>query len=359
MRLSGFKVRRLNSVLGWCLCLVLIILLNAIAAETMRPGDVGAAQSSTGDRPPVIQTFKAEPGADGAWLYTFVVKRADKVQIIESGNIIREIDNPTLATLKGTVKGLPDSSIKTDESGNFMAVLLAGNQGGSVKAELTLSLAAEITQAGLPAGSTDNRTPARTPKWLDQYSTPTASITSTITRNQPNFYKCPNNCAFCLKPADAASLGFTQRCSPERCYYSPDDRQSWYCYSEPEGYCCANGVVSQSTKGECAKIGGYWSTSQAEALRVCQPLGWCCANGNLYQGTKDQCAQMGGSYWSTSQAETMANCRQAAACWCCLRGQVYQTTKDQCAQSGGGCYNSQSEAAAACYQTPLRTPTFR
>lgn len=363
MRSSGFGwLRSMNGVIGLCLYLALIGLIIAVAAGPMMPSGTAQAQSLTDGKPPDIQVFKAEPmvlnAADSAAVYTFKVKRAAKVQIIEAGNGIKEINNPTLATLNGTANGLPAGSIPTDASGKFITILMASNEGGSVKAELTLSLAANLMPAGL-SGPTDNKTGQRTPKWLDQYSTAVSSIPTTTTHNQPNFFKCPNNCAYCLKPEEAAGLGFTQKCSDQRCYYSPDDKQSWYCYSEPVGWCCANGKVDQTTKGECTKIGGYWSTNQNEAIQACQPTGYCCLNGQVYYpATEAQCAQAGGSYWSTSQAQVMERC-QPPTCWCCLKGQVYDTSQAQCSQSGGACYSTQSQAAAACRQEIPRTPTLR
>jgi len=328
----------------------------------MMPDDVYSAESSTAGKPPVIQVFKANPmqldTADSAAVYTFKVKRAKNVQITEAGNEIKNISNPSGATLNGTATGSPASAIPTDASGNFVAVIIASNDNGSAQAELTLSLAKELLSVGPPAGTTDNQTEQRTPRWLGQYLTPRTSTPSTpTTHNEPIFFKCPSNCAYCLKPGEAASLGYTTKCSDERCYFSPDDQQNWYCYSEPEGWCCANGKVYQSTKSQCIKIGGYWSAYQAEAIEACQPKGYCCLNGQVYYpSTQAQCVQMGGSYWSTNQAQVMERC-QPPTCWCCLKGQVYQATQAQCTQSGGACYATQSQAAAGCRQ-PGQGETF-
>ena len=384
MRLSGFRwVRSMNSILGLCLCLVLVGLVTAGAivytnrsctgemlpgvqvcqAEPLQQNEVDYTPSAIGGNEPVIQVFKADPmeldAADSAAVYTFKVKRATNVQINEAGTNIKNISNPSGATLQGTVTGLPAAAIQTDDSGKFITSLMASNDNGSVKAELTLSLAQKLLPSGLPAGSTDNQTEQRTPKWLDQYSTPGTSAPSTTKHNEPDFFKCPDSCKYCLKPGEAANLGYAKKCSNERCYYSPDDQQNWYCYSEPEGWCCADGRVGQTTKGECAKIGGYWSAYQAEAIEACQPKGYCCWNGQVYYpATQAQCVQMGGSYWSINQAQTMERC-QPPTCWCCLKGQVYQTTQAQCTQSGGACYTTQSQAAAGCRETIYQTPSYR
>ena len=386
MKLSGFRwVSSMKSILGVCLCLVLVGLVTAGAivytnrsytggmlpnvqvckAEPLQQNDVDYTPSAIGGNEPVIQVFKADPmeldAADSAAVYTFKVKRATNVQINEAGTNIKNISNPSGATLQGTATGLPAAAIQTDDSGKFITIIMASNEYGSDKAELTLSLAANLIPAG-QSGPTDNQTEQRTPKWLDQYSTPVTSTPSTTTHNEPDFFKCPSSCAYCLKPGEAANLGYAKKCSDERCYYSPDDQQNWYCYSEPEGWCCADGKVGQTTKGECTKIGGYWSAYQAEAIEACQPKGYCCWNGEVYYpATQAQCVQMGGSYWSTNQAQTMERC-QPPTCWCCLKGEVYQTTQARCTQSGGACYTTQSQAAAGCrYQgeTIYQTPSYR
>ncbi|MBM4445731.1 MAG: hypothetical protein FJ023_00015 [Chloroflexi bacterium] len=415
MKLSGFRwVRSMNSILGLCLCLVLIGLTTAGAivytnrsytgrmlpdvqvckAEPLQQNEADYTSTAIDGNGPVIQVFKADPmeldTPTSAAVYTFKVRRATNVVINEAGTNIKNISNPSGAALNGTADGLPASAITTDDSGKFITILMASNEYGSDTAELTLSLAANLIPAG-QSGPTDNQTEQRTPKWLDQYSTPGTSPPSITTRNRPDFFKCPSNCAYCLKPGEAANLGFTQKCSDARCYYSPDDQQNWYCYSEPEGWCCANEKVSQTTKRECTQIGGFWSTFQAEAIEFCQPKGYCCLNGQIYYpSTQAQCVQMGGSNWSTNRAQTMERCQpmgyccrdgqvytatqaqctqvggsywstnqaqvtercQPPTCWCCLKSQVYQTTQAQCTQTGGACYATQSQAAAACRQTP-------
>jgi len=425
MRLSGFRwVHRMNSPLGLCLCLVLIGLTTAGAvvytnqscsgrtlpgvqvcqAEPLQQNEVDYALSAIAGDKPVIQVFKANPmvldTATSTAVYTFKVKRAINVVINEAGTNIKNIINPSGATLSGTATGLPASAIPMDATGEFITSLIASNDNGSVQAELTLSLAKELLPEGPPAGQsgeTGRQTGDNKSKWLDQLpiSLPSKSIQSYINKNEPNFFKCPSGCENCLKPGDAASLGFTQKCSEERCYYSPDGQQSWYCYKPTPGWCCANGKVNPSTKAECDKLGGYWSTSQNDAIEACQPKGFCCLNGQLYYpSTQAQCNQTGGSYWSTNQAQTMERCQppgyccrdgqvytatqaqcnqtggsywstnqaqtaercRPQTCWCCLKGQVYQTTQAQCSQSGGACYSTESQATAGCRQTTPTTP---
>jgi hypothetical protein len=375
MRYPGFGWgRRTNRILGLCLCLVLITLINAGAiaytqhnyadgmltdsrvcrAEPLQGSEADYPPSAVGGSLPVIQMFKAKPmvldTADSAAAYGFKVTHAAKVQIVEAGTVIKEIDNPTLATLKGGATGLPASAIMADESGNFITVLIASNNAGSVNKVLALSLSPNLLPAGLPSGqsgATDNQTEPRSPKWLAQYSGPLTSVPSAGPKpgSEPEFFKCPSGCEYCLQPGDAASGGFNQRCSEERCYYSPDNQQSWYCYKPAPGWCCTNGNVIQNTKDECTKIGGFWSTSQAEALQRCQPLGYCCMNGNIYQATVSQCSQAGGTYYD-NVIEAKERCQPP--CWCCLRGQVFQTSQTACLQSGGNCYASQAQALEYC-----------
>ena len=348
MRLSGSGwVHSMNSPLRWCLCLVLVCLICLISIAATG----GTAGSSAKGPLPKIEQFKADPMVledNQAALYTFVVKHATKIQVIEAGNTIKEVNNPTSATLKGTVKGLSADAIQTGDSPTFDTILLASNESGNQERTLTLSFANVLQPTGLPAGSTDSKTEPRSPKWLAQYSSPFTSTPSTSPKlgSEPVFFKCPGSCEYCLKPEDAAGRGFTQRCAEERCYYSPDDQQNWYCYSEPEGWCCRDTKVSQATKTQCAQAGGsYWSTNQAEAMRACQPIGWCCRDGQIAQATKDQCAQAGGSYWSTNQAEAMRACQRTY--WCCSNGKIYTTT-----QPTEGCYTNLAAAQRACERPP-------
>lgn len=384
MKLSGFRwVRSMNSVFGLCLCLVLIGLTTAGAvvytnrsysggmlpdvqvcqAEPLQQNEVDYTSAAVGGNGPVIQVFKAEPmeldTADSTAVYTFKVKLATNVQINEAGTNIRDINNPSGATLQGDVTGLPAGAIPTDDSGKFACTIVASNEFGTDTKALELSLAKELLPGVPPPESTANQTKNKS-RWLEQTGIQTTlpPATSTTNPNEPEFFKCPENCKYCLQPGDAASLGFTQRCSDQRCFYDTDNKRSWYCYSEPEGWCCANQQVSQTTRSRCTQIGGYWSLNQYEAQQACQPKGYCCYNGQVYGPvTKEECALRGGSYWSTSQAEVMQYCTPPS-CWCCLKGQVYQTDQARCIQSGGACYASESQAAAACYETPIRPPTY-
>jgi hypothetical protein len=430
MRLSGFGwVNSKKSLLRLCLCLVLVGVITAGAvaftamsstgeklptvqmcqAAPLQQNEAGYAPSAIAGNKPSIDVFKATPMVldtpSSAAVYTFKVKNATNVQINEAGANIKTISNPSGAALQGTATGLPASAIATDDSGKFITVLTASNDNGSDQAELTLSLSEKLLASRLPAGQseeTGNQNSKYKPTWGPLiYHPVTPNPTTTTTLNEPKFFECPSDCDHCLRPDEAASQGFGQRCSEERCYYSPDNQQNWYCYKPTPGWCCANGNVFQSIKGECNKMGGFWSTSQAEALQACQPKGFCCVNGQVYYPyTESQCAQMGGSYWSTNQAQVMErcqpetcwcclpyggtstyvvggtvrqmpaaqciqqggtcyateaqaieHCRQSPTCWCCAYGKVYQSTQAQCAQSGGTCYSSYEQAQQYCRQS--------
>ena len=344
MRLSGFGwVHSMNSPIRLCLCLVLVCLMTT-----------GATGHTAGK--PYIKLFKADPLVlnDGdAALYTFVVKNATEVVVTEAGDIIKEISNPTSATLKGTAQGNTTYAIRTGNSNTFTAVLIAKNDSGEAIQEITLSFATELPPKSaslIPPVSYTLSDPPRSPHWLEPSSLPplTQPTPSTTTRNEPEFFECPGRCPYCLTPGEAASLGFTQRCSDELCYHSPDKNQKWYCYSEPEGWCCKDTQVSQATKTECTHVGGDWYANETHARQACQPMCWCCAGGQVGQVPQAQCLQMGGHCYNT-QTEAVHACQPAeATCWCCLKGEVFQTTQAQCLQMGGGCYNTQAEAMRAC-----------
>jgi len=354
MRLFGW-VRSRNSVFGLIICLIFIGLTTAAAAEPMMTNEGASAAPATDGKPPIIQVFKAAPMVldtpTSAAIYTFKVKNAKSVQINEAGTDIKNIDNPTLAALSGDVQGMPAAAIPTDASGKFVCTIVATNDNGSVQAELTLALAKELLPQRPPPGTTGNKTKNKS-YWLAQigWQGPLPpSILSTTNPTNPNFPKCPEGC-YCLEPGNAASLGFTQKCSDQRCFYDPENQRSWYCYKPTPGWCCANEKVIQNTKVECAQLGGYWSTSQNDAVQACQPRGYCCLNGQIYgPATQSQCAQMGGSYWSTNQAQVVERCQPP--CYCCLKGQVYQTTQAACLQAGGNCYASMAQAYDSCQQS--------
>jgi hypothetical protein len=389
---SGW-VRSIISIMGLSVCLVFVGLATTAgaAAPTVTSEAVSPAAATTGSSPPVIQVFKADPMTletpTSAAVYTFKVKRAKNVAISEAGNNIKNISNPSGGALNGTATGMPASAISTDASGKFKAVLIASNDDGAVKAELTLSFSEKLLAAsGKPAGESeesDNQTQSRSPKWLNQYSSPFGPPRSAMTGSEPKFFDCPSDCDYCLEPEDAKSQGMGERCSPERCYYSPDNQRNWYCFKPSPGWCCNNSQVSQATKDECTKMGGDWFLNQSDALDRCQPVGYCCQNGNITSATLSQCAQVGGIYYAdvveakercqpvgyccqngNITSATLSQCAQVGGtyyadvveakercqppCYCCAQGKVLETNRATCLQYGGTCYANQYEALERC-----------
>jgi hypothetical protein len=383
-------IHSLTRIFGVCLGLVMV---GAIIL-----GTAGSMAATTSGSPPEIRAFTADPMVvkdGGSVLYSFEVWNATSVQINEAGDIIKQVTSPPSTTLKGTAKGRTTFQIRTGNSNSFDAVLLAGNAAGKRDKKLTIKFAAALqvksttTATSQAGGATDNRT--RTPQWLAQVTpaTTAASSGTAETGVEPKFYKCPESCNYCLRPDDAAGRGFTQRCSENPCYYSPDGDQKWYCYSKPVTvWCCADGRVKETTKDVCAQAGGTyyateaeankacqqvtgwvcsngnvypgtqaqaaqagltWYATQAEAARYCNPTGWCCRDGKIGATTQSQCIQLGG-YWSATQGEAIRACQQQVTGWFCMNGNVYQGTQSQAAQVGATWYATQSEAARYCQQ---------
>ena len=352
MRLSGFGwVHSMNSPLRLCLCLAVVGVIILGAAERT------AASSATGSLPE-IKVFSAEPLTlkdGGSALYTFVVLDATNIQLIEAGEIIKEINGLPSTTYKGKATGRTTYQIRTGSSNTFDTILVARNGNGKEVKTLTLSFDTKLqpkTTSLIPPVSGSASTTARTPKWGPQSSASvpsTPSDTSPASNWPPQFAKCPSGCDYCLKPEDAASHGFTQRCSEQPCYYSPDKTQNWYCYSQSATvWCCSrDGKVYQATKDQCAQAGGSGYATEAEATRACQPVGgYCCKDGQIVKATKTQCAEAGGSYWSTDQGQAMQACESPG--YCCRNGQLTPATQSQCAQVGGYWYATQAEAIERC-----------
>jgi hypothetical protein len=338
-----------SGLLGVCLCIAVV--------GSMILGTAVSDAAATGS-PPEIRAFRADPTTlkDGdSALYSFEVWNATALQISEAGDVIRMIRSAPSSFLKGTARGRTTYQIRTGGSSSFDVVLLASSPGGRLERKLTIKFATTlpVSSTSTVPGS-DNGTTARTPKWGPQF-------TSTLPADQspastlptvnwpPQFAKCSSDCNYCLRPEDAAARGFTQKCSDQPCYYSPDNQQKWYCYSKPATiWCCKDGKVVEMTKDQCAQTGGSGYATEAEATRACQQVvGWYCSGGNVYQGTQQQAAQAGVAWYAT-QAEAAKVCNPAG--WCCRGGQIAQTDKTQCAQAGGNWFTTQGEALRACQQ---------
>jgi len=341
------KNKWLNSPLILSLCLVLVCLIT-----------IGATGYSANGKTPNIKKFEADSlvlDDSNFAMYKFVVEGATEIEMTEAGDIIKAVNNPSAHTLKGTVNGMPANSIQTGGSNIFEAVLYARNDFGEVEKRLTLSFATELPPSPAPPPADSSSTAPITPQWGEQYPSPRSAQPTTSTTAQlpwpPDFAQCPGDCPYCLTPDKAKSRDFTQTCLDQPCYYSPDNQQKWYCYSEPEGWCCVGGhggQVSQATKTECTQMSGNWYADQYQAQQACQEMCWCCRHQDGVVGyvTVNECLRVGTCY--NNQADARNACQQMVPCWCCVNGQVGQVSQAQCLQMGGCCHNTQAEAVRAC-----------
>ena len=308
MRATNFRnVRHVIGSFRWFLCVVLsgIILLGA----------ADGAIAATAGNPPDIKAFSADPMTlkDGGFaVYTFAVQGATNIQLIEAGDVIKEVKGPASSNYKGTAKGRTTNQIRTGGSNTFDAFLVASNSGGTKRSKLTLSFATLIppkSVALIPPVS-ENMSTSRTekPEWLPQTPTspgPTAYKPSgrqtPPSEYPPGFATCPKGCDYCLTAGDAATRGITQRCTDKPCYFSPDKQENWYCYSAPaKVWCCKDGRVFESTKEECDKAGGSGYATEAEAIKACQQvIGWFCSGDKVYQGSRTQAAEVKAAWYTT------------------------------------------------------------
>ena len=335
-----------------CVCLVVVGIVILGAAERT------AAATATGS-PPEIKVFTADPlilPDGGSATYTFEVWNATNIKLIEAGELLKEINGPPLTTYKGKATGRTTYKIRLRSMDSFDATLVASNAGGQKEQKLSIAFATKVKPRPVPPNKKPG-TDARTPKWGPQTSKPASSTTpakSTLLPWPDEFFKCSGDCKYCLKPDDAAQLGYTQKCSEQLCLYSQDNQQKWYCYSEPKGYCCKEGPAGQegqvtdATKSECTASGGdYWSLDRNEAVQACQATGYCCRDGQIGGPmTENQCTAAGGSIWSPDRAEVIQKCEPLG--YCCKDGQVGRATQNQCDQMGGSWSTNQSQAAQAC-----------
>jgi cytochrome b involved in lipid metabolism len=343
---SSLKIHYLKDMIRLLVCIAVVI-VTLLAAGSL------SAATTVGTSPPQIRVFSAEPMVlpDGASaVYVFEVNNATKIQLIEAGEVIREIDNPLATSCSGKAKGRTTYQIRTRDMNSFNTVLLAVNPGGSQRRALTLSFATKIqplsiTHFPLSDGAKDE---TKKPEWLDQttLASPPGLAGQIVSTYPPPFVKCSSNCDYCLQPDDAASRGFTKQCSKQPCYYSPDKQQYWYCYSKPETvWCCADGEVIETTSDSCYKKGGTAYATEVEARKACQAEGWCCIDGKIISMEKSACMGKGGT-WSLTEQEAKDTC--GTNIWCCIDGQVIQTTREICNGKGGTAYATEADARKAC-----------
>lgn len=360
MRLSGFSwVRSMNSPLSVCLCLVLVGVIIVGVAGCDQQQEVNL---------PYISDFKYQTTQyddpalkyGEAASYMIKVNNAEEILLYEAGVLIAKWNGPPSGTHthKITFTGMPSNAIPT-EDGNFEARLVVSNKKGKLEKKLMLSVDTAIASKPAPPANGQPGAPKNKSYWLDQRFLPVPprelpASTMPQTEYPPQFADCPAGCDYCLKPDEAASRGFTQKCSDELCYYSPGQKEKWYCYKAPEGWCCLGGhggQVSQATKTECEKDGGAWYADQSLAMQACQETCWCCRqDGAVGNVNVNECLRVGTCYDTQYQAQQAC---QPETCWCCIPGpaaggNVSQTTQNQCAGMGGTCYSTQGAAVSAC-----------
>jgi cytochrome b involved in lipid metabolism len=344
----SISIRRFTGYLRLFVCI-------AVAAATLLGTADMAAAASVWTGLPQIKSFSASPMVlqDGASaIYSFEVSNATSVQLIEAGEVIREINNPPSTSCKGNVKGRTTYQIPRGAGNSFEAVLLANNTGGSQQRMLTLSFATSppvTTAARITTPSDNASTGPRKPEWLGQTSlaAPGGPSGQIVASYPPAFEKCPKGCDYCLQPNDAAARGFTNQCSKGPCYYAPDKQQFWYCYSKPNTvWCCLNGKVVETTREACIQKGGTAYATEAEALKSCQTTTvWCCLDGKVIETTREACVLKSGTAYTT-EADALKGCQSRG--WCCEYGKVGQTLQSTCLQSGGKWFLTEKEAVDAC-----------
>jgi len=138
-------------------------------------------RAPVGAKPPEIVSFQGTPPENegDAASYTFEVKNASKIKLIETGETIKEINGPSSGIYKGDASGRPGNWVLTSDNSTFDAVLEASNDYGTVRNSATLSSLSALR------------------------TLPPSKI-----QDQP----CPYGC-HCLKPADAQAQGLTNLCS--------------------------------------------------------------------------------------------------------------------------------------------------
>ena len=125
------QARRTSSII---IGLVVLCLITAVA--------IGCnAQLSKGGRLPEIVSFQANPPINEGdpVNYTFEVKNASKIVLIEAGETIKEIAGPSSGIYKGAATGQAPSAVLTSDNYTLGAVLEASNEQGTVKKTATLS----------------------------------------------------------------------------------------------------------------------------------------------------------------------------------------------------------------------------
>jgi hypothetical protein len=183
------------------------IIVSLIVFCSIVAGVIGCGEkSSEVGKLPEIVSFQANPPANegGPVNYTFEVKNASKIVLIEAGETIKEIAGPSSGIYKGAATGQVPSAVLTSDNATLDAVLEASNDYGKVDKQIMLSgsqlQSASMLTVAYPAYPV--------PLWIT----------------------CPTGCN-CMTPAAAAALNLTYQCSPGHvCGLSFQSFALKYCY---------------------------------------------------------------------------------------------------------------------------------
>jgi hypothetical protein len=201
-------------------------------------------QFSKGGRLPEIVSFQANPpvNAGDPVSYTFEVKNATKIRLIEAGGTIKEINGPSSGIYAGAATGQAPSTVLTSDNGTFDAVLEASNEQGTVKKAATLSDSALLrnnpNQPQIAKGWADRPCPTGCGcllDWQGQGLTQCGTgecqgpwivhSASTIKHcYRIPVAQCQQGCS-CIEPSQAEPD--LQKCNPYKCGVNPDK----YCYN--------------------------------------------------------------------------------------------------------------------------------
>ena len=113
------------------------------------------------------------------------------------------------------------------------------------------------------------------------------------------------------------------------------------------GFCCANGIVKKSTPQQCSQMKGRYYKTSAEARRGCKPKDvFCCVDGKIGKMTPNECKKRKGSPYK-SAAEAKKRCKPADV-FCCIDGKIKKSSPQQCKQHKGTAYKTTAEAKRKC-----------
>jgi hypothetical protein len=202
----GWKQARRTSSIIVSLVVLCLIAAGAIGCDEELSKDGGL---------PEIVSFQANPPINEGdpISYTFEVKNATKIRLIEAGETIKEIDGLSSGIYKGAATGQAPSTVLTSDDGTLDAVLEASNEQGTVKKTATLSGSAVLkpnaTQPPINNG------------WADR--------------------PCPTGCG-CMTPQALPPCGSGCQCAIE--CQGPLNPTTKYCYRIPVQPCdTANGCT--------------------------------------------------------------------------------------------------------------------